>query len=96
MGRQSPSKEEQLLEVGKLLVGCGADIDAKGTFYGPLGVTPLEMVAHSGGNLPLSRFLIAKGAKISTLPFRKPLHIVVGGLKKALHSRTYFSRWDSR
>jgi hypothetical protein len=73
LGRQAPSKEAQLLEVGKLLVQGGADIDAKGTFYGSLVVTPLDMVAHTGGNLPLSRFLIANGANISGFGFPEAL-----------------------
>jgi hypothetical protein len=73
LGRHSPSKQDQLLDVGKLLVRSGADIDAKGMFYGPLVVTPLDMIAHTGGNLPLSRFLIAKGAKISAFAFLEAL-----------------------
>lgn len=73
LGRQSHSKESQLLEVGKLLVENGADLDAKGTFYGSLVVTPLDMVAHTGGNLPLSRFLIGNGAKITSFTFSEAL-----------------------
>jgi ankyrin repeat protein len=73
LGRQSVSKENQLREVGKLLVEDGAEIDAKGTFYGSLVVTPLDMVAHTGGNLSLSQFLISKGAKISSFAFAEAL-----------------------
>jgi Ankyrin repeats (3 copies) len=73
LGRQSPSKAEQLLEVGIRLIRSGADIDAKGRFYGPLIVTPLDMLAHKGGNLPSSRFLIAKGATISGFAFLEAL-----------------------
>ncbi len=73
LGRQSPLKEEQLLEVGRRLVESGADIDAKGTFYGSLMVTPLDMVAHTGGNLHLSRLLIGKGARISSFAFSEAL-----------------------
>jgi len=73
LGRQSPSQEDQLLEVGKLLVKSGADIDANWTFYGSLVVTPLDMVAHTGGNLPLSQFLIGKGAKLSGFAFLEAL-----------------------
>lgn len=73
LGRQSPSKADQLLEVGKLLVRSHAEIDAKGTFYGSLVVTPLDMAAHTGGNGALSRFLIAKGAKISSFAFAEAL-----------------------
>jgi len=58
---------------GKTLVGSGADIDAKGTFYGSLEVTPLDMLAHTGGNLSLSRFLIGNGAKISNFAFSEAL-----------------------
>jgi Ankyrin repeats (3 copies)/Ankyrin repeat len=73
LGRTSPTKEDQLLEVGKLLLRYGADVDAQGTFYGGLVVTPLDMLAHTGGNLELSRFLIAKGAKISSFAFVEAL-----------------------
>lgn len=73
LGRQSPSKEDQLLKVGALLLRSGADIHAKATFYGSLIVTPLDMLAHTGGNLSLCRFLIANGAKISSFAFLEAL-----------------------
>jgi Ankyrin repeats (3 copies) len=73
LGRQVPLKEEQLLEVGRRLIESGADTDAKGTFYGSLVVTPLDMLAHTGGNLHLGRFLIGKGARISRFAFSEAL-----------------------
>ena len=73
LGRQSPPKEEQLLAVGELLVRHGADVEAKGMFYGPLAFTPLDMLAHTGASLRLARFLIASGAKISTAAFLEAL-----------------------
>lgn len=72
LGRGSPLKENHLLKIGELLVRSGADIDAKATFYGII-VTPLDMLAHTGGNLQLSRFLIANGAKISAFAFLEAL-----------------------
>src|SRR5260221_479814 len=53
LGRESPEKEQQLLDVATLLVASGAEINATGLFYGPLVVTPLDLAAHTGGNLPL-------------------------------------------
>lgn len=69
LGRQSPSREDQLLEVGRLFLENGADIEAHGTFYDSLVVTPLDMVAHTGGSLRLARLLIDQGAKISGFAF---------------------------
>ena len=82
--------------MGELTLRSGADIDAKATFYGLLIVTPLDMLAHTGGNLCSCRFLIANGARYRAVPFWRPLRIVAEALKKALHWRSRFSKWDSR
>ena len=73
LGRQSPSNERQFLEVGMLLVECGAEINASATFYRSLAVTPLDMAAHTGGNIALIEFLIDKGAVISSFAFAEAL-----------------------
>jgi len=73
LGRESPEKEQQLLDVATLLVASGAEINATGLFYGPLVVTPLDLAAHTGGNLPLIRFLIDQGAQISSFAFANAL-----------------------
>lgn len=73
LGRQSPAKELELLQAGKLLVECGAELDASGTFYSSLTVTPLDLAAHSGANLPLVRFLLDRGATITSFAFANAL-----------------------
>ena len=65
--------DEYEVKVGELTLRSGADIDAKATFYGLLIVTPLDMLAHTGGNLCSCRFLIANGAKISSCAFLEAL-----------------------
>lgn len=73
LGRGSAAREERLLKVGELLVEYGAELEARASFYGPLSVTPLEMLAHTGGNLGLSRFLIGRGATITGFAFLEAL-----------------------
>jgi ankyrin repeat protein len=73
LARTSPARATQFVEVGKLLVKHGADADAKAKFYGPLVVTPLDMAAHTGGNLELCRYLIDAGATMSGFAFVEAL-----------------------
>ncbi len=73
LAREVPAKEKQFLEVGKLLIENGAQVDAKAKFYGPLAVTPLEMAAHTGGNLSLCRHLIDRGATMTGFAFVEAL-----------------------
>ena len=61
--------DEGHLEIVKLLISQGADIDAKGAFhlyYSPmhliLGCTPLHLAANKG-HLEIVKFLISHGAK---------------------------------
>jgi ankyrin repeat protein len=73
LGRQSPANETDLLKVAQLLIAAGADPNAQAFFYRQLVVTPLDMLAHAGGNLALSRFLIDHGAKITPFAFMEAL-----------------------
>lgn len=73
LARETPAKERQFLDVGKLLLDGGASIDAKAKFYGPLTVTPLEMAAHTGGNLALCQYLIDRGATLTGFTFVEAL-----------------------
>lgn len=72
LGRNSAERELQFLKVAKLLVANGADINAASNFYG-FTVTPLDLLAHTGGNMPLASFLIENGAVITPFGFTEAL-----------------------
>jgi ankyrin repeat protein len=67
------SAERAFLETAKLLLEHGAEVNAEGVFYGYAAVTPLELAAHTGGNLALAEFLIDAGARISMFAFGEAL-----------------------
>jgi ankyrin repeat protein len=73
LGRESRDKGQQLCDIGGLLLEHGADVNAVGTFYKTLKVTPLDMAAHTGGNLPLIELLISRGATITSFGFCEAL-----------------------
>ncbi|HVT80263.1 MAG TPA: ankyrin repeat domain-containing protein, partial [Phycisphaerae bacterium] len=54
------------------LLHAKAPVNAQGRFYGYV-VTPLDMLAQTGGNMALARLLLARGAAISTFGFLEAL-----------------------
>lgn len=72
LGRDSAARESQFLEVAQLLVASGAQVNAESSFYG-FTVTPLDLLAHTGGNMRLARFLIESGARITAFAFMEAL-----------------------
>ena len=73
LGRRRPTQEAELLKTARLLADHGADVNATATFYGTLTVTPLDMTAHTGGNLSIAELLIAQGARISSFALGEAL-----------------------
>jgi ankyrin repeat protein len=96
LGRRRPAKETELLNTAKLLVDHGADINANATFYGTLTVMPLDMAAHTGGNIRLVEFLIGQGATISSFAFGEALAHRGRSLREGLTLAELFLRHGFR
>jgi hypothetical protein len=66
LGRVDARTKAGLFQSGELLLQNGTDVNARGLFYSTLPVTPLDMAAHTGGNMELIELLICEGAVISS------------------------------
>ncbi|MGE0431234.1 MAG: ankyrin repeat domain-containing protein [Planctomycetota bacterium] len=73
LGRESPAIATRLLQIARELLDRGADVNAAGIFYGGLSMTPLDFVAHTGGNLALAGLLLDHGARITAFTMGEAL-----------------------
>jgi len=73
LGRESEATSRQLAQVARLLIDRGGDVNAVGLFYRGYSVTPLDVAAHTGGNIALVEILLNRGATISAFAFGEAL-----------------------
>jgi ankyrin repeat protein len=63
--RSADNGENQFFDTSSTLLSAGANVDARGAYYGLDGVTPLFYVAWTGGHAGIARELLKHGAEIT-------------------------------